>query len=54
MINLILLIFQHSIGSFPVIHDDTSSEGPLVVDDSSPSSTPVPFPVQMFGKLFLL
>lgn len=33
---------EHSVSSFIVAQDDTSSEGPLVVDDSSPSATPVP------------
>ncbi|XP_035214314.1 chromatin-remodeling ATPase INO80-like isoform X2 [Stegodyphus dumicola] len=41
---------EHSIGSFPVVQDDTSSEGPLIVDDSSPSSTPVPFSLHLFGN----
>ncbi|CAL1282320.1 unnamed protein product [Larinioides sclopetarius] len=41
---------EHSVSGFPVTHDDTSSEGPLVVDDSSPSSTPVPFSMHMFGS----
>ncbi|GFS53061.1 chromatin-remodeling ATPase INO80 [Nephila pilipes] len=41
---------EHSVSGFPPTHDDTSSEGPLVVDDSSPSSTPVPFSMHLFGS----
>ncbi|KAF8774352.1 Chromatin-remodeling ATPase INO80 like protein [Argiope bruennichi] len=41
---------KHSVSGFPPAHDDTSSEGPLVVDDSSPSSTPLPFSMHMFGS----
>lgn len=41
---------EHSVSSHAVAPDDTSSEGPLVVDDGSPSSTPVPFSNHISGK----
>ncbi|GIY61515.1 chromatin-remodeling ATPase INO80 [Caerostris darwini] len=41
---------EHSVSNFPVTHDDTSSEGPLVVDDSSPSSMPASFSLHSFGN----
>ncbi|XP_064490268.1 chromatin-remodeling ATPase INO80-like isoform X3 [Ornithodoros turicata] len=33
---------EQSLSSLAVAQDDTSSEGPLIVDDGSPSSTPLP------------
>lgn len=33
---------EQSVSSLAVAQDDTSSEGPLIVDDGSPSSTPLP------------
>ncbi|XP_042901468.1 chromatin-remodeling ATPase INO80 isoform X1 [Parasteatoda tepidariorum] len=41
---------EHSISGNPPAYEDTSSEGTLVVDDSSPSSTPVAFSMQLFGN----